>query len=415
MLQDTKESQYWYQCNVRFTGGCYFIITARVRSMTGGYVFTGVCLLNFWGYPIQLMGGGTLSQVWMGVPNPASGGTPSQVWTGGTPSSQWGVPHPRSGWGGLIQLTGGTSSQIWMRGTISSWWGVPYLRSRWGYPISGLDRGVPLWPGLDGVPPWPGLDGVPPSGQDWMGYPLPPSQNWMGYPLIRQSSIVSTCYVAGGMPLAFTQQDFLVSSSVSPPVRTRNVWIDRNEHRQYVKCVGGDAPGSQYNVWVSIIVVVVVVVVVVDDDDDHNNNNNDDDDDGVGGAVAKKTRRKKLRNLRFPWWMFQTKLFSLLLLLHLIFEDSWELRMFKAFQTKFYSFFLFIGKVNGFLKIKFVLFSTLPIWLHVILSSHPHRVQSTWKSFCAGLGISSNLPTNFTRTHPFAKTYTHNESKKKNQ
>ena len=52
-----------------------------------------------------------------------------------------------------------------------------------GYPRPGLvgGRGYPQ-PGLDGVPPTP----------------------------IRQSSIASTCYPAGGMPLTFTQKDFLV-------------------------------------------------------------------------------------------------------------------------------------------------------------------------------------------------------------
>ena len=53
--------------------------------------------------------------------------------------------------------------------------------------------------------PWPGLDGGEYPSQIWMlggtlGTPPP----------IRQSSIASTCYVAGGMPLAFTQEDFLV-------------------------------------------------------------------------------------------------------------------------------------------------------------------------------------------------------------
>ena len=47
-----------------------------------------------------------------------------------------------------------------------------------------------------GVPPCPGLDGVP--------HP----------PVRRQSSIASTYYVAGGMPLAFTQEDFLVKLSL---------------------------------------------------------------------------------------------------------------------------------------------------------------------------------------------------------
>ena len=44
----------------------------------------------------------------------------------------------------------------------------------------------------------------PRSGQGggYPGYPPPHS--------IRQSSIASTCYPAGGMPLAFTQENFLV-------------------------------------------------------------------------------------------------------------------------------------------------------------------------------------------------------------
>ena len=59
----------------------------------------------------------------------------------------------------------------------------------------------------DGVPPqtW---DGVPPG--HGMGYPPRPE---MGYPP-RQISIASTCYAAGGMPLAFTQEDFLVTVHV---------------------------------------------------------------------------------------------------------------------------------------------------------------------------------------------------------
>ena len=38
-------------------------------------------------------------------------------------------------------------------------------------------------------------------GQDWGGTP-----NW--------NSIACTCYAAGGMPLAFTQEDFLVSEII---------------------------------------------------------------------------------------------------------------------------------------------------------------------------------------------------------
>ena len=107
--------------------------------------------------------------------------------------------------------------------------GYPILGLGRGYPVSGLGGGYPI-PGLKG---W-GYPGYPP-GQVWMegGTPsqvwgvlwVPSSQVWMvggypGYPLvrsgwgtpppIRQSSIASTCYTAGGMPVAFTQEDFLV-------------------------------------------------------------------------------------------------------------------------------------------------------------------------------------------------------------
>ena len=61
----------------------------------------------------------------------------------------------------LSTMMGGTS--IWLMG------------GGWGYPILPLDGGYPI---------------------------LPPSR--------RQSSKVNTCYTAGGMPLAFTQEDFFV-------------------------------------------------------------------------------------------------------------------------------------------------------------------------------------------------------------
>ena len=136
--------------------------------------------------------------------------------------------------------------------------------------VPGQDGGVPPHPVLDGVPPPSGLDRVPPPsgldmappGQDWMGYPLsrtgwgtphnpglvgvtpPPFRTGWGTPCPgldgvpppasrtgcgtpcprldgvtplptpprrRQSSIESTCYTAGGMPLAFTQEECLVN------------------------------------------------------------------------------------------------------------------------------------------------------------------------------------------------------------
>ena len=148
---------------------------------------------------------------------------------GGTPSRSkfwWGVPHPRSGvcvcvcvcvwgiparsgwWGGVPYprgdpILGSTPAR-------SGWWGVPHPR---GYPSQVLMVG-----GTQGIlpPSRPGLGtfhslgwGTPQPG---MGYPS--AQTWDGVPPpTRQSSIAITCYAAGGMPLAFTQEDFLVFSS----------------------------------------------------------------------------------------------------------------------------------------------------------------------------------------------------------
>ena len=104
-------------------------------------------------------------------------------------SGWWGrVPHPRSGQGGILHPRSGWGGGYAIRGLDG---GVPHPRSGWW--------GFTPHPGLDGVPHWPGLDGVP--SHDCNGYAPPP---------IRQSSIASTCYAVGGMPLAFTQEDFLV-------------------------------------------------------------------------------------------------------------------------------------------------------------------------------------------------------------
>ena len=111
------------------------------------------------GYPIQLMWGGTPLQVWMrGTPSSWWGCTPSS-WQGGTPSSWQGVPP-------------------------SSWQGYPWGTPGQGYPWQGPRAGVPC----------PLAGGTPQQGI------LPPNR----------SSIACTCYAVGGMPLAFTQEDFLV-------------------------------------------------------------------------------------------------------------------------------------------------------------------------------------------------------------
>ena len=134
------------------------------------------------GYPIPGSGGGTPSS-WWGVPNPRDrwgweypiqlGGTPSQFQVGGGYS----IPGPDMG-STPSQVQGGTPSQVWM-----------------GYSLSRTVRGTLPHSGLDEVPPPP-----PPSRTGWG---TPP-------PLSGDSSIASTCYMAGGMPLAFTQEDFLV-------------------------------------------------------------------------------------------------------------------------------------------------------------------------------------------------------------
>ena len=108
-----------------------------------------------------------------------SGEYPIQRMAGGgvfTPSQvQTGVPHPRSRQGG------GTPTHT--------------SRTRWGIP--------PL--------------------QDWVGYPHPPPQS-------GDSSISSTCYAAGGMPLAFTQEDFLVANLFSAQF-TSNWWQIQTQNK----------------------------------------------------------------------------------------------------------------------------------------------------------------------------------------
>ena len=90
-----------------------------------------------------------------------------------------------------------------------TWDGVP-PRPGMGYPPD-LRWGTPqTWDGVlpqtwDGVPPRPEM-GYPPQTWDW----VPPRPGTRYPPQPRQISIASTCYAAGGMPLAFTQEDFLV-------------------------------------------------------------------------------------------------------------------------------------------------------------------------------------------------------------
>ena len=149
------------------------LIAACIRRMGKGTVF------NLFVSPRHSSQGGTLilpdgegsPSFPMGVPHPshlANGGTP------GYPHQDWmEYPMPGNGWvTPCLGIDGGTPHQDWM--------GYP-PGTGWAYPL-------PL--GLDRVPP-------PQSGLD--GGPLPPSGNR-----------ASTCYTAGGMSLAFMQEDFLV-------------------------------------------------------------------------------------------------------------------------------------------------------------------------------------------------------------
>ena len=90
-----------------------------------------------------------------------------------------------------------------------------------GTPIPGPEMGYPPRPGTDTPPD---LGPGTPLHQTWDWVPPPPDLGLgphpgpgMGYPPDMgrgtppgQISIASTCYAAGSMPLAFTQEDFLV-------------------------------------------------------------------------------------------------------------------------------------------------------------------------------------------------------------
>ena len=129
-----------------------------------------------------------------------------------------------------------TGGYIFTLSTLAGGGRDTHLRSRWGgggYPVQVLMVGEGVPPGqVLMVPPaiktWLGYSptlgwGTPSTIKTWLGYPppdlgwgTPPTiKTWLGYPPppthpLDSSSIASTCYAAGGMPLAFTQEDFLV-------------------------------------------------------------------------------------------------------------------------------------------------------------------------------------------------------------
>ena len=106
----------------------FFFITARIRRMTGGYIFTLCVSSRGEGVPtFRVVGGGTYSGL-------GGGYLPSQVWVGGGGRGTY-LPGGR----------GCTYSQVWMGGYL--------LRSGWGGgTYSGLDGG--------GYLPWQGGGGT---------------------------------------------------------------------------------------------------------------------------------------------------------------------------------------------------------------------------------------------------------------
>ena len=141
------------------------IITDRVHSTREGYVLTRVC-----------------PSVFLSTPR---GRYPGQVQPGGGYSSQ-------------VQAGGGVSQPGPARG-----WGTP-ARSRWGIPQPGPGGGYPSQVG-------PGR-GVPWRGVPHLRYPPPSDLAQVGTPMGGDTPPSSTWYAAVGMPLAFTQEDFLVIS-----------------------------------------------------------------------------------------------------------------------------------------------------------------------------------------------------------
>ena len=125
-----------------------YIITAHIRRMMRGYVFTRIYLLT-------RVGKGQLPRLGGGTHLPADGGGTTYLTAN---LGYGGYPH-------------------WTRGTHLGWgrylpiWGYPRARTEWGYPLDRTGWGLPL----------------PQKRRQWI-----------------------TCYTASGMPLAFTQGDFLV-------------------------------------------------------------------------------------------------------------------------------------------------------------------------------------------------------------
>ena len=114
------------------------IFTARIRRMTGGYIFS-LSTLFLGGVPDPALDGG--------VPNPAldGGGYLIQPWTGGVPDPalDGGVPNPALDGGGVCTptLEGGVPH---LRGVPQPWMGGYLISGR--YPIPCLGGEYPRYP-----------------------------------------------------------------------------------------------------------------------------------------------------------------------------------------------------------------------------------------------------------------------------
>ena len=182
------------------------------------------------GYPFFLTGG---------YPHPSQQGVPPSFQTGrypilpneGTPILSNGrYPHCRSGW---------RATPI----PSHDWGGYPYPRSGQGVPHPRSGQGVPHPRSGFGATPIQSHEGVPLSQVRTGGTPIPhqdrevppsqvpphigqvPGQEGGGTP--NWNSTALTCYVAGGggMPLTFTQEDFLVEIAVCTHNLTDNFQI----------------------------------------------------------------------------------------------------------------------------------------------------------------------------------------------
>ena len=122
-----------------------------------------------------------------------------------------------------VSPQGGTPSGLHLVGTpFSLHLGGTSIRPNGGTPS--LDKGVlPYQAGYwMGVPP----ASTPPAPlSGWMGYPPPPPRT--------QGRTVSTCYTVGGMPLAFTQENFLVLIIVTSIIQS---WYKYGYINHFVHC-----------------------------------------------------------------------------------------------------------------------------------------------------------------------------------